>query len=912
MSGSFSLGVVESRGDPMLLGRCKVRVFGAHTEDKMLLPTDQLPWAIPLQSVTSAAMNGIGNNPVGPVEGTWVLITFLDGDEKQQPIIMGTLGGIPSDRANLWENKSDGLVMDTATGSTTSQSSAGISSGSGVIMSSTTTSNVVDSSGQPVKTGSGGNLVSSSTTVDSGGTTWETGYAEKIAFTYPWILQPSDIEKLRVALLSRESTNNYNAINRLGFVGGYQFGAIGLADIGYVMLSIGYNNGKLKDPKYWLGKNGIKSLDDFFKNTAEQDVCCLAYFKKNFGYLKSRGSINENTTRKELCGLLAAAHLVGASGASQLVKGVVKQDANGVTAQDYYNMGYSCIEGDQPISPPTTNVAPPSAGTVEETASDKTTASQISTLLKTQFGFKDPNGQYPLLSYIGEPDTSRLARHQNIAQTIVPEKIQTRLIDVQKANDKGTWTQSPTPYNSVYPYNHVTETESGHIMEFDDSPGCERINIHHMTGTFTEVDANGTRVNRIVGDGFTIIERNGYIDVAGECVFHVSGNANIYVENDADLQVDGNVLANLNNNLDANVAGKMNLNVSEELQIKAKSIKMQTHTGTIDLNSAATINMVAMTSVNTISGTSITHSAGDRIALVATGVADIVSSKSVNMDAPKIHWNSRTTTSSKISDPGTKTSLPVGIIRATPIAGFFEDLTLPNYVSELDMNNYESDDPQAVAAYVDDKLASKQLSQIDADQIALDLATPPPALAVDITPTTPAASVYVPTPAASPDGSFPMSLQLSPNFKLKDLCIGSLGVKVIVPQHGLSAQQIVSNLTNLAVNVLEPIKKAFPNMIISSGLRGVGNPVSQTKTTSWHELGKACDMQFTNMDPYDVVVKLKDLIPYDELILEYSNNKATRWVHVQFSNISNRSWTLTMNNGHTYPKPGAKGFVKLA
>ena len=87
-------GVVENRRDPLRLGRCQVRIVGLHTEQKTVLPTNDLPWAFPMQPVTSAAMNGIGHAPVGPVEGTWVIIFFRDLDE-QQPIMMGTIGGIP-------------------------------------------------------------------------------------------------------------------------------------------------------------------------------------------------------------------------------------------------------------------------------------------------------------------------------------------------------------------------------------------------------------------------------------------------------------------------------------------------------------------------------------------------------------------------------------------------------------------------------------------------------------------------------------------------------------------------------------------------------------------------------------------------------------------------------------------------
>ena len=88
-------GVVEDRDDPLKLGRCKVRCVGFHTYNKEILPTEDLPWAHPVAPITSASMNGIGDTPIGPVPGTWVCGFFRDGSMCQQPIMMGTLGGIP-------------------------------------------------------------------------------------------------------------------------------------------------------------------------------------------------------------------------------------------------------------------------------------------------------------------------------------------------------------------------------------------------------------------------------------------------------------------------------------------------------------------------------------------------------------------------------------------------------------------------------------------------------------------------------------------------------------------------------------------------------------------------------------------------------------------------------------------------
>ncbi len=96
-------GVVEDRIDPLKLGRCRVRILGYHTDNKVEgvgIPTEHLPWATPSQPITSAAMNGIGTTPLGPVEGTWVFGFFRDGKDAQEPVMTGTFGGIPEKVSN--------------------------------------------------------------------------------------------------------------------------------------------------------------------------------------------------------------------------------------------------------------------------------------------------------------------------------------------------------------------------------------------------------------------------------------------------------------------------------------------------------------------------------------------------------------------------------------------------------------------------------------------------------------------------------------------------------------------------------------------------------------------------------------------------------------------------------------------
>ena len=99
------VGVVEDRQDPKTLGRLRVRCLGYHTEDLIKLPTSDLPWSHVMNPITSATVSGIGQTPLGAVEGTWVVGFFQDGPDAQQPIVIGTLPGVPSTLPTKGNNK---------------------------------------------------------------------------------------------------------------------------------------------------------------------------------------------------------------------------------------------------------------------------------------------------------------------------------------------------------------------------------------------------------------------------------------------------------------------------------------------------------------------------------------------------------------------------------------------------------------------------------------------------------------------------------------------------------------------------------------------------------------------------------------------------------------------------------------
>jgi len=89
-------GVIEDNDDPLKLGRVRVRVIGDHTQKKEgRIPTDGLPWAIHIVTSPNTQMNGMGNSPTNLYKGTWVVGFYIDGPNKQMPLIFGSFGGVP-------------------------------------------------------------------------------------------------------------------------------------------------------------------------------------------------------------------------------------------------------------------------------------------------------------------------------------------------------------------------------------------------------------------------------------------------------------------------------------------------------------------------------------------------------------------------------------------------------------------------------------------------------------------------------------------------------------------------------------------------------------------------------------------------------------------------------------------------
>jgi uncharacterized protein YcbK (DUF882 family) len=164
-------------------------------------------------------------------------------------------------------------------------------------------------------------------------------------------------------------------------------------------------------------------------------------------------------------------------------------------------------------------------------------------------GFTDPNKKYPQYPNeksghnLGESDVNRLARNDvDFQHNMLTEKQDLHVSFESVDTTRGrSWGIPKYTENTKYPFNHVFESESGHIREFDDTEFEERIHEYHRTGTYYEVDGGGNKVTHIVGDNYELIAGSNYVNVKGEVNLTVEGTCNTLIREDWNIKVEGDL-----------------------------------------------------------------------------------------------------------------------------------------------------------------------------------------------------------------------------------------------------------------------------------------------------------------------------------------------------------------------------------
>ena len=159
----------------------------------------------------------------------------------------------------------------------------------------------------------------------------------------------------------------------------------------------------------------------------------------------------------------------------------------------------------------------------------------------------------------GDPDFEKIVKDKADA-TGIPTATKPNLAsvsDAAEAETRGFWeephpkgiVEDANPYISgVYPYNHVFESESGHITEIDDSPGAERLFRQHTTGTFEEIHPDGSVVTKIVGDNYEIVIGSENIVIKGSQNITVEGSVRELIKGDYIQEIEGDFVQKIHKN----------------------------------------------------------------------------------------------------------------------------------------------------------------------------------------------------------------------------------------------------------------------------------------------------------------------------------------------------------------------------
>lgn len=917
-SNLFYVGVVENRMDPLRLGRCQVRIMGCHIHDKAVLPTEDLPWAYPLEPVTSAAMNGIGYSPVGPVEGTSVLIMFRDHPDNQHPIILGTIGGIPQ-KENVYIGSFDD---DGITGTVVANPSTPGATTPGQETPIPTNQTEADQVNRQNEGSDTQQNPASSTGIPTTPPPWWRGDRAKAEQGIAALLAACDAAGL---------TTKEQKCTVLAIVGG---------ECGWVPKSEG---------SYYSSTSRLTSIFSAFRADpalAQQYTAWRGnpsdFFEVAYGYQTTIGRSLGNTllgdggkyygrgfiqltgksnyTRfAQLSGvdivsnpdILNTDIALSAKVAATFIKVNTPSSVSASSHPGYFyaasravNPGYQSeikqqlyeyfygaaatagpdVQKQVGSTPPPATTSGGSGSSAGSTGYTGSGGFVPGPPTGGDIGFKDPNKKYPLPPLINEPDTHRLARGI-YKGTIVPIKEAQRDLGVPKALQSSNWDQPPIPYGAKYPFNHTYESESGHMQEFDDSPGYERMHRYHRKGTFEEIDANGTKVTRIVGDSYEIFDRNGCIHIRGECNITVDGNTNVFCRSDANIEVSGNARMEVGGNYDIGVVGNMTVAVGGMFNLWSE--------GNASFESA--------------SSTHITSESG--MYLRSGGSTNITAGGDINQDAPNIWLNSGH------SELPTYYQLPIPDARP-PLYANIPYLASPVMQGE-EVFKFETEEEWDTP---EGREVRRQIIQQHGDQTPENTPAQEEAKPTGGSDQTQVASCAI----VNNTQDFTADFRLSPNFTLGMLFDGGFNVRHrLMDQNGLTKQQIVCNLAQLANNILEKALPALPGGIAGYGTRWrINSGYRQGEGGSDHGKGRAVDIGILpvggatrNQDTFNTLKEVEKLISYDQAIMEY-RTPGQVWMHIGYRGTSqgdtfgggvNRKMAFTMLNDRTY----GQGFILL-
>lgn len=133
-----------------------------------------------------------------------------------------------------------------------------------------------------------------------------------------------------------------------------------------------------------------------------------------------------------------------------------------------------------------------------------------------------------------------------------------------------------------------------------------------------------------------------------------------------------------------------------------------------------------------------------------------------------------------------------------------------------------------------------------------------------------------PALATGSGGRIDYAQKISANYTLASVSTNTvLQKRRIIPQNRLTVDQIIKNLSLVAVNILEPIRANYPGFYITSGFRTPGG-------SSDHRFGRAVDIQWgskSSDEVFEIAHWIRDNLVFYQLIFEHGNKI---WLHIAY------------------------------
>jgi hypothetical protein len=542
-------------------------------------------------------------------------------------------------------------------------------------------------------------------------------------------------------------------------------------------------------------------------------------------------------------------------------------------------------------------------------------------------GFIDPTATYPLPEYVQRSEVNKLAQG-DISNTIVIEKDKNRMVGAFLPGG-ASWEQPISSFKGEYPYNKVQQTESGHIIEIDDTPGSERLHIYHKSGTFVEIDPNGSTIIRSVGSHYQIIDRNGKISIAGEADVSVNGACNIFVGNDANIEVNGDLNATCHNDVTVQAGGTLNLTATEEINITSKEI-----------------NINALEKMNILSDAEMSISSVAKFDVLSENEFNLTSKEGMNLQSGKgLSIDSKEdlrlySEKNVVAHPDGGILLdPGSVVQVTSVIGQGSGGSMIKFKLDTSVSGVSGATKDRAKTAIKALKSHLGLLPGRKDIIPVDVKDPTPLTHVDnytllvdeegqdfdahrqylISNGITSAAIFDRNPISSESETdipysgrtalppqdllkvteLPGNFRLTPSFTV-DMLSEKTGVtKDKIVAGDLTYGEIIYNLQTLSLNVLEPAYALFPNLLITSCYR---DP-SKSTNVSMHTKGQAVDIQFRGSsydDYYEIALKLTRAISYDQFILEYTSYSKNPWIHISFTKDINRKSIMTFWNNKKY------------